>query len=93
MHYVRHHLVPVDSLPYAYFQIMRLVVCGAVCFGAFTLKNRQGWLGTMAIIAVLFNPLLPVRLDRNTWQVIDLATGIVFLISISPVWKSSKCLT
>ena len=90
MHYVRHRLVPVDSLPYAYFQIMRLVVCGASCFGAFTLKQRQGWLWTMVIIAVLFNPILPVHLDRGTWQLIDLVTGIIFLVSTSMVWKSSK---
>lgn len=82
MHYVRHHFVPVDSLPYAYFQIMRLVVCGAACFGGFTLKQRQGWLWTMVIIAVLFNPILPVRLERGIWQTIDLVTGIVFLVSI-----------
>jgi hypothetical protein len=90
MHYVRHRYVPVESLPYAYFQILRLVVCGTACFGAFALKQRQGWLWTMVIIAVLFNPLLPVRLDRGTWQAIDLATGIVFLVSIPLLWKSGK---
>lgn len=90
MHYVRHRYVPVESLPYAYFQVLRLVVCGAACFGAFTLKQRQGWLWTMVILAILFNPLLPVRLDRGTWQAIDLATGIIFLVSIPVLWKSSE---
>jgi hypothetical protein len=88
MHYVRHRSVPTDSLPYAYFQVLRLVVCGAACFGAFTFKQRQGWLWMMVIIAVLFNPLLPVRLDRGVWQVIDLATGIIFLFSVPMFWRS-----
>jgi hypothetical protein len=89
MHYVRHRYVPVDSLPYAYFQTMRLAVCGAACFCAFTLKQRQGWLWTMVTIAVVFNPFLPVRLDRGTWQIFDLITGIIFLISVPTIWKSA----
>jgi hypothetical protein len=87
MHYVRHRLVPVSSLPYAYYQVMRLAVCGAACFGSFTLKQRQGWLWTMVIVAVLFNPLLPVRISRETWQVIDIVTGIIFLVSVPMLWK------
>jgi hypothetical protein len=87
MHYVHHRFVPVDSLPYAYFQILRLVVCGAACFGAVSLKQHQGWLCTMVIIAILFNPVVPIRLDRVTWQAIDLAAGITFLVSILPFWK------
>ena len=92
MHYVRHRLTPIGGLPYAYFQIMRLVVCGAACFGAFTLKQRQAWMWTMIIVAVLFNPVLPVRLDRGTWQAIDLLTGIFFLVSVPQFWKSVQAL-
>ena len=88
MHYVRHRLVPIDSLPYAYFQTLRLVVCGVACLGASILKNKRGWLWAMVAIAALFNPIVPVRLDRAVWQFIDLATGLVFLVSIPWFWKS-----
>ena len=90
MHLVRRRYVPDDSLPYVYFQVLRLAVCGAACFGAFVLKHLQGWRWTFVVVAVLFNPVLPVRLDRGAWQVIDLATGFVFFVSIRPLWKTDK---
>ena len=89
-HSVRHRMATVGSLPYGYFQILRLVACGAACFGASTLKHRPAWLWTMVIIAVLFNPIAPVRLDRGIWQLIDLATGIVFLVSVPMLWKTGQ---
>ena len=90
MHHVRHRLVPGSPLPYEYFQLLRLVVCGAACYYAFSLKQHPGWLWTMVAVAVLFNPLLPVMLSRGTWQVIDLAAGVVFLASIPTFWKLAK---
>ena len=89
-HYVRHRADSVGSLPYGYFQFLRLLACGAASFGAYTLRQRQGWLWTMVIIAVLFNPIAPVRLSRDTWQPIDLATGIAFLASVRALWRSPK---
>jgi hypothetical protein len=37
--------------------------------------------------AVLFNPLVPVRLDRSIWQIVDLAAGITFLASTVFFWN------
>ena len=87
MHLVRRRYVPDESLPYVYFQVLRLVVCGAACFGAFTLRHRQGWLWMFVGTAVLFNPLVPVRLDRSIWQIVDLAAGITFLASTVFFWN------
>jgi len=90
MHLVRRRYVPDESLPYVFFQVLRLAVCGAACFGAFTLRHRQGWLWTFVILAVLFNPLAPIRLDRSIWQIIDLIAGITFLVSTVFFWNLSR---
>lgn len=81
----------VPDLPYGYFQILRWVVCGASCLGAFMAmeKDSKGWLWTMVGMAILFNPILPIRLGRETWQVLDLVGGIVFLCAI-PIFKKEK---
>lgn len=81
----------VPGLPYGYFQILRLIVCGSACFSAYTAfeKDNKFWLWAFIAIAVLFNPLLPVHLNRVLWQPIDFATGIIFICSFR-LFKKQK---
>lgn len=48
---------------------------------AYTLK-RKAWILVLGFIAVLFNPIFPVHLDRDTWVVIDIIAAIVMFVSI-----------
>ena len=75
-----------DEQPASYFRLLRLAVCGATAFSAFTLSGTctpqmKAWKWTFAAIAILFNPFLPVRLDRISWLVIDTTTAIILLLS------------
>lgn len=74
----------VPDLPYGYYQILRWVVCACACFGGFIgmEKERHGWLGTFVVVAILFNPILPIHLSREIWQPIDAVVGIIFLCSL-----------
>lgn len=36
----------------------------------------------MGIIAVLFNPIEPVHLNKGIWQVIDFVTAIIFIVAL-----------
>jgi hypothetical protein len=53
-------------------------------------KERHGWMGTFAVIAVLFNPILPIHLSRELWQPIDVISGIVFLCSLGLFRKTKE---
>jgi hypothetical protein len=70
------------SRPYWYFTLLRWVVCAAAvafaAYGASTGKVWAGWL--FGVVAVVFNPVVPVHLARKTWQPIDAAAGIAFVI-------------
>ena len=70
--------------PYGYYQILRWVVCGSAAYSAFvaTELNKIFWAWTLGITAVLFNPIIPIHLDRETWAVIDIAAAIIFGTSI-----------
>ena len=87
--YVNYKWVPIDLLPEQFYQVLRLVVFGVGCYGAFQLRRYLGWLWTMIFIAALFNPIVPLRLDPRIWPYVDLITGIVFLFAIPVVWKFS----
>ncbi|MGA9364884.1 MAG: DUF6804 family protein [Bacteroidota bacterium] len=69
---------------YGYFVLLRWVVCGTSVFCAYlsySLK-RVPWTWLFALLALLFNPIAPIRLDRQTWAYFDVATGLLLLASI-----------
>ena len=70
--------------PYGYYILLGWAVCGVSAYSAYisTTINRIPWAWFFGIVALLFNPLIPVRLGRTTWAYIDVAVGIVFLASL-----------
>ena len=72
----------IPTLPYGFYTLLRLVVCGVAAYAAFKLKSNPSLSGNfipLIITAVLFNPLIPVHLTRLIWLVIDLAGAVYFL--------------
>jgi hypothetical protein len=70
------------ELPYGYYTLLRLVVCGTGAYTAFVMYGwrRTGLAWLFGFIAVLFNPVVTVHLSRGLWQPIDLACGICFVL-------------
>lgn len=83
-----------DGLPYGYFTLLRFVVCAVGAYLAY--KTYEGnkesiWVWLFGGIAVLFNPIIPIHLQRETWWVIDLIVGVFFLLSMFTIKvKNSK---
>ena len=67
--------------PYGYYTLLRWVTCLAGAFVAFLAfaweKPRFAW--PAVGVAILFNPLVPIHLDRETWRHIDIGTAVAFL--------------
>lgn len=78
--------------PYGYYTLLRFVVCGVSVYGAYfaTGLKKDGWAWIFGIIAVLFNPIIPIYLDRNTWAFIDVGVVAILLISLFSVRKTNK---
>ena len=47
----------------------------------------SGWAITMAGIALLFNPLIPVHLTRDIWIPIDLSTALLLIFHLRSIKK------
>ncbi len=72
------------SWPYGYYQLLRLVVCGAAAYGAYVFaETSKGRMWTLIGIAVMFNPLAPLRLSREDWQPIDFITAVVLALIVA----------
>ena len=78
-------VIALADLPYGYYTLLRIVVCAVGAYGAYSAYNagRRGWMWVFAGMAVLFNPIIPVYLDRETWSVIDILAAVTFLSSIA----------
>lgn len=78
-----------NGWPYAYYIILRWVVCGTSIFNAigFSKSKLTGWVLVFGALAFLFNPLIPVYLNKSSWVGIDLISAIIFFLSAYTVKK------
>jgi hypothetical protein len=67
-------------LPYGYYALLRLVVCVSAAIIAYkSWPKHQTWAIAFVLVALLFNPLVIVSFDRETWAPIDVAVAAMFL--------------
>jgi uncharacterized membrane protein len=72
-----------DGWPYDFFVLLRFVVCVSSIYLAWLAlnENQEKWIWAYGIIAVLFNPLIPIHFGRSAWAIVDIATAIFLIIS------------
>ncbi|MDD3923154.1 MAG: hypothetical protein PHY39_06475 [Endomicrobiaceae bacterium] len=76
-------LIAICDLDYGYYQILRIIITIFAIVFALWFKGLENikLMIAMIIIAILFNPILPIYLDKNVWVFLDLFSSIIFLIS------------
>ena len=68
---------------YSYYQIMRWLAAGAAALLIWRgVVQGVKWAWAMVAVAVLFNPIAPIHLSRDTWQVLDVASAVVLIAAI-----------
>jgi hypothetical protein len=85
-------LAAVAPWPYDYYTLMHLMVCVVTARGAYLAYHRQrtastdvwrvkqqGWMWAFGVTALVFNPFLPVHLNRGTWVVIDIGVALMLI--------------
>jgi len=68
--------------PYFFYVLMRLTVCAIALYlahNAFT-GSRKMWVWLFGAIAVLFNPLIPIRMHRSDWSALDMIAASIFAL-------------
>jgi hypothetical protein len=76
-------IVAVFPLPYGYYTFTRIVTCLACIVLAYSTYRSTppafGWCAAFAIVAVLFNPIIPIHLTRGVWMGLDLGAAAIIL--------------
>jgi hypothetical protein len=69
-------------MSYGYYTFTRIVVCGFAAFFAFVAWEdgpvSRLWSAIFGLLAVLFNPLIPIYLSRGIWFYFDLLAAALF---------------
>jgi len=84
-------VIPSGIWPYGYYQFLRWVVmlAGLVCAYQAHKENKTMWVWIMGIIAVVFNPIAPIYLDKVLWSIIDIVVA-VFMFSYASTNKNEN---
>ena len=76
--------------PYGFYTLLRWICCAAFAYSAFTAheKNRVAWVWVFGVLAMLFNPIVPLHFQRDPWQMIDWVTICVIVVAGIVFWPS-----
>jgi hypothetical protein len=79
--------------PYSFYVLLRFVICGGAIY-LFVSKRAEGRKASsgvfLASIAVLYNPILPIRMHREDWQIVNVVSAVLLLAWGAYVWQTSK---
>jgi hypothetical protein len=75
-----------------FYTLLRWVCCAAFAYSAVTAfqMKRVAWTWIFGVLAILFNPLVRVYLQRATWQAIDWGAIGVIVIAAIVFWRDKR---
>ena len=85
-------LLATARMPYGYYTFTRIVVCGVATFIAvinWQFDSLRLWSGLFGGLAILFNPIFPIYLNRGTWFYLDMGAALIFaahLVLVRLAW-------
>ena len=69
--------------PYGFYILLRWIICAVSIYVAYSFYKSKltAWAFVFGAIAILFNPIYLVYLDKSSWVGIDFVSSILFFIS------------
>jgi hypothetical protein len=79
----------IEKHPYSYYTLLRWICCPIFAYSAVAAheKNRVLWVWVFGVLALLYNPIFRVHLDRSTWIGVNWATAAAIVIAAAIFWR------
>ena len=76
-------IIAIAEMPDGYYTFLKFAVCGGAAYLVYVnfKSEREGWLLVFGLIALMWNPLVPLQFKREIWVVLDIAAAVVFIVS------------
>lgn len=79
-------IIALAQLPYGYYQFLRVVICIAavyLTYQEYQLDDKVTiWAVVFALLAILFNPIIPIHQSRKTWAYFNVICAATFIIHL-----------
>ena len=79
-------------LPYGYYMLLRIVATVVFVWAAIVGHEKKDrvlpWV--FGVGAILFNPIMKIHLPKELWVAIDIAAGILLLVTQSKIKESAN---
>ncbi|GMV36066.1 MAG: hypothetical protein AMXMBFR61_05740 [Fimbriimonadales bacterium] len=75
-------LIAIADWPYAYYTVLRVVTSVSAAVAAWVaVRASVAWaVWVLGVVALLFNPIVPVHLTKEVWRMLDATAGIALLL-------------
>lgn len=86
-------LVAVAPMPYGFYTFVKIIVCGSAgvtCYQLWDKGHKGAWLYVWGAIAILFNPLIPISMEKEIWMFVDAVAGLIFFYSAYGAFNKQK---
>jgi uncharacterized protein DUF6804 len=82
----------VERHPYSFYTLLRWICCPVFAYSAFAAheKNRLPWAWIFGALALVYNPIFRVHLDRSTWIGVNWLTVAVLVVAAIIFWRPSS---
>ena len=85
-------LAPLISFPYGFYMFLRLIVTiTSIIIVIYNIKAAGGVNETtilFGLIAILYNPIIPVNLTREIWMPINFVTSGIYIYCLLKIRKN-----
>lgn len=76
-------VLAIFAMPHGYYTFLRICIFLGAGYFAYKMfgddiKGKIPY--TLGAITILFNPIIPIYLDRQLWTIIDLACAVLFFV-------------
>lgn len=86
-------IVPFFKFPYGIYTLLRIVVTLSAAFIIYDNYKKTNNVNTtivlFSIILIVFNPIFPIRLNREMWLPIDLITAAIYFYYYMKIRKQN----
>jgi hypothetical protein len=90
-------VVPFFKFPYGIYTLLRIVVTLSAAFVIYDnykkLNKVNVTIVIFSIILIVFNPLFPIRLNKELWLPIDLITAAIYFYHYIKIRKKNSSIT
>jgi hypothetical protein len=82
-------LLALFELPYGYYQFLRITVTVASLWTAYKFykQNSYTWSTIFGLIAIIYNPVFKIHMERDTHAAFNVATAAIMLYLF---WKDMR---